>query len=126
MKSLSPVVWFEGMYLGPHQFQAQNRYFEDFIHFATSALWFENYGVLGCELSAEALENGQALLVHARGVFPDGLAFEMPGSDPVPAPYSLADHFPPTRNKATLFLALPPERTDGCNYALDGGATSDI
>jgi len=124
MKSLSPVVWSEGMYLGPHQFQAQSRYFDDSIHFATSALWFENYGVIGCELSAEALENGQALLVHARGVMPDGLAFEMPESDPAPAARDLAEIFPPTQNKATVFLAIPPERIDQCNYALEGAAVN--
>src|SRR4051794_35998425 len=36
MRSLSRVVWFEGMYLGPHHFQAQSRYFEDSTNFATS------------------------------------------------------------------------------------------
>jgi type VI secretion system protein ImpJ len=120
MKSLSPVVWFEGMHLGPHHFQAQNRYFEDSIHFASSALWFENYGIIGCELSSEALENGQALLIHARGVFPDGLVFEMPESDPAPEARDLLDAFPPTRSKVTLFLAVPPERADQCNFSLDG------
>ncbi len=125
MKSLSPVVWFEGMHLGPHQFQAQNRYFEDSIQFVTSALWFENYGVIGCELSAEALENGQALLVHARGVFPDGLPFEMPESDPTPAARDLAERFPPTRNKVTLSLAIPPERVDQRNYAIDGSSAAE-
>ncbi len=120
MKSLSPVVWFEGMHLGPHHFQAQNRYFEDSIHFASSALWFENYGVIGSELSSEALENGQALLIHARGVFPDGLVFEMPDSDAVPEARDLIDAFPPTRSKVTLFLGVPPERADQCNYSLDG------
>ena len=29
MKHLSRLVWSEGMYLGPHHFQAQSRYFED-------------------------------------------------------------------------------------------------
>jgi type VI secretion system protein ImpJ len=29
MKYLSRVVWPEDMYLGPHHFQAQSRYFED-------------------------------------------------------------------------------------------------
>ncbi len=119
MRSLSPVVWFEGMHLGPHQFQAQNRYFQDSIQFATSLLWFENYGLVGCELSAEALENGQAVLVHARGIFPDGLVFEMPDSDAVPPPRDIAEVFPPTRSKVTVYLAVPPERVDQRNYGLE-------
>src|SRR5438034_9480170 len=84
MKNLSRVVWSEGMYLGPHHFQAQSRYFEDSIQFATSALWFETYGLVGCELSAEGLRNGAVSVSHARGIFPDGLVFEMPESDPLP------------------------------------------
>jgi type VI secretion system protein ImpJ len=52
MKSLSRVVWSEGMYLGPHEFQAQARYFEDSIHFAASALWLECYGLTGCTLDS--------------------------------------------------------------------------
>src|ERR1039458_7459202 len=69
MKLLSRVVWSEGMYLGPHHFQAQSRYFEDSIQFAVSSLWFEAYGVAGCELNGEALRNGTVSLVHARGIF---------------------------------------------------------
>src|SRR5579859_4360769 len=84
MKYLSRVVWSEGMYLGPHHFQVQSRYFEDFIQFATSALWFESYGLIGSLLDPEALFNGTLSLIHARGVFPDGLAFHMPDPDPAP------------------------------------------
>ena len=39
------------MHLGPHHFQAQSRYFEDSIHFATSSLWFEPFGLVGLELN---------------------------------------------------------------------------
>ena len=84
MKYLSRVVWSEGMYLGPHHFQVQSRYFEDTIRFATSALWFEPWGLGGCSLDPEALRNGTISLLHARGMFPDGLAFHMPESDPAP------------------------------------------
>ena len=84
MKHLSRVVWSEGMYLGPHHFQAQSRYFEDSVLFATSALWFEPYGLAGCQLDPEALRNGTVSLVHARGIFPDGLLFHMPECDALP------------------------------------------
>ena len=78
MKLLSRVVWSEGMYLGPHHFQVQSRYFEDSIQFAVSSLWFAAYGVAGLELDAEALRNGTVSLIHARGIFADGLPFNMP------------------------------------------------
>ncbi|MEO7143827.1 MAG: type VI secretion system baseplate subunit TssK, partial [Bryobacteraceae bacterium] len=62
MKYLSRVVWSEGMYLGPQHFQLQNRYFEDTIRFAASALFFEPWGLIGCQLDADALVNGTVAL----------------------------------------------------------------
>jgi type VI secretion system protein ImpJ len=119
MKLLSRVVWSEGMYLGPHHFQVQSRYFEDSIQFATSSLWFAAYGLTGVQLDAEALHNGTVSLVHARGVFPDGLPFNMPESDPLPAPRAMADHFPPTSDALVVSLAIPPRKPNGLNCALE-------
>ncbi len=118
MKHLSKVVWQEGMYLGPHHFQAQTRYFEDVVHFGISSLWFESYGLVGYELDAEALLNGTVSLVHARGIFPDGLPFHMPESDPLPIPRNIADLFPPTRERLTVLLAVAPRKPEGSNCAL--------
>src|ERR1700692_3052527 len=84
MRFLSSVVWSEGMYLGPHHFQAQNRYFEDASHFVTQSLSYEAYGFTGFELNREALRNGTVGLVYARGLFPDGMPFEVPECDPLP------------------------------------------
>lgn len=95
MKFLSRVVWSEGMYLGPQHFQSQSRYFEDSIQFAISSLWCQPYGLLGCGLDEEALRNGTLAVVHARGVFPDGMPFLMPECDAVPPPRHVANLFPP-------------------------------
>lgn len=118
MKYLSRVVWSEGMYLGPQHFQLQNRYFEDTIRFATSALFYEPWGLIGCQLDAEALYNGTFNLIHARGIFPDGLPFHMPESDPLPEPRGVADAFPPNRDTLTVQLAIPPHKADGLNCVL--------
>ncbi len=118
MKHLSKVVWSEGMYLGPHHFQAQGRYFEDSVHFATSALWFEAYGLVGYELDAEALRNGTLSLVHARGIFPDGLPFHMPESDPLPLARNIADLFPPTQERLMVLLAVAPRKPEGLNCTM--------
>lgn len=126
MKVLSRVVWSEGMYLGPHHFQLQNRYFEDSIRFATSMLWYESWGVLACELDAQALRNGTVAVLHARGLFPDGLPFNMPESDPAPLARSIADEFPPDRDTCTVLLAVPQRRPNGVNCVPndDGAAPS--
>jgi type VI secretion system protein ImpJ len=107
------------MYLGPHHFQAQSRYFEDVIHFAAGSLWFSPFGFLGYELNREALRNGTLLLSHARGVFEDGLPFDMPASDPLPEPRAVDPVFPPTADALLAFLAVPLYKQLGGNCALD-------
>jgi len=120
MPQLSKLVWSEGMYLAPHHFQAQSRYFEDLVHFTTSALWFEPYGLVGYELDREAIRNGMVSLVHARGIFPDGLPFQMPESDPLPAARNVSDAFPPSAESLAVLLTLPPHRPSAPNCTNEG------
>src|SRR6185503_11229023 len=120
MKQLSRVVWNEGMHLAQHHFQAQSRYFEDAIQFAVSALFFEPYGFAGFELDAEALRNDRVSLVHARGIFPDGLPFDIPASDAQPAPLPIRELFSPTRESHLVLLTIPAYRMDRANFALNG------
>ena len=113
------------MYLGPHHFQAQSRYFEDAIHFAADSLWFSAFGLLGFELNREALRNGTLLLSHARGVFEDGLSFDMPASDPLPEPRPVDSLFPPTADALLAYLAVPQHNQLGGNCALDSKAATN-
>lgn len=122
MKNLSRVVWSEGMYLGPHHFQAQSRYFEDSIRFVTEALWDGTHGLTGCALDEEALTNGTVAIVHARGIMPDGTAFHMPESDPLPAPRDVSEVISPASNRLTVLLAMPWRKNNGVNCALTPGA----
>jgi type VI secretion system protein ImpJ len=103
------------MYLGTHHFQAQNRYFEESIHFATGALHAYAYGLISCEMDAESLRNGSVAVLHARGVFADGLVFQMPELDPLPAARAIGDHFSPTMDHCTVYLAVPRKRRDAAN-----------
>ena len=119
MSFLSRVVWSEGMYIGPHHFQAQSRYFEDSTQFVTASLRRDYYGFLGYEVDAEALRNGTLALVHARGIFPDGLLFKMPESDPLPPARPIADIFPSDRDKLTVYLSISPRKPSGINCSLN-------
>jgi type VI secretion system protein ImpJ len=126
MKLLSKIVWSEGMYLAPQHFQAQNRFFEDSLHFATSNLWNETYGFAACEVDADALQNGILALSHARGIFDDGLAFDMPECDPLPQPRSFGALFSPVADHLTLALAVPRWVPEGrnCDLELSGNGAS--
>ncbi len=119
MSFLSRVVWAEGMYIGPHHFQAQSRYFEDSAQFVATALHQDSYGFLGYEVDMEALRNGTLAIVHARGIFPDGLLFKMPEADPLPAPRFIADIFPADRDKLTVYLSIAARKANGMNYTLN-------
>jgi len=125
MKLLSKIVWSEGMYLAPHHFQAQNRFFEDSLHFATSNLWNETYGFAACDVDADALQNGILALSHARGIFQDGLAFDMPECDPLPQPRSFGPLFSPTADHLTLCLAVPRWIPEGKNCELETGSSGN-
>ena len=119
MKQLSKVVWYEGMYLGPHHFQVQTQSFEDLVHFSTSCLWFAPYGLASYKLEVDALKNGLVSLVHARGLFPDGLAFQMPDADPLPPILNINELFSSTRESMTVLLSVPARRPGGPNCSLD-------
>jgi len=107
MKLLSRVVWAEGMYLAPQHFQAQNRYFEEAVQFATASLWKDAYGLAACQLDADALRNGTVSLLNARGLFQDGLPFDIPECDPRPEPQNIAGDFLPATDSLTVGLGVP-------------------
>lgn len=120
MKFLSRVVWSEGMYLAPHHFQTQSRYFEDSIAFLAGSLWREPWGLLHIELDSKAIENGNVSVLHASGIFPDGVAFDMPTSDALPPARDLAPLFSASAAELLLFLAIPARKNDGYDATLAG------
>ncbi len=124
MKFLSRVVWSEGMYLGPHHFQTQSRYFEDSMAFLAASLWREPWGLLHVELDSKAIRNGTASLLHAAGIFPDGLPFEVPNSDPPPSIRNLLEVFPSTDAELPLYLTVPMRRDNGFDCDLSASANS--
>jgi type VI secretion system protein ImpJ len=119
MRSLTKPVWSEGMFLGPHVFQAQSRYFEDALNFVTTSLWRDAYGLVGLQLDLDALRNGTLALTHARGLFADGMAFDFPGSDAPPAPREFTGLFSPVADHLTMYLAVPASISDGQNTSAD-------
>ncbi|WP_213806540.1 type VI secretion system baseplate subunit TssK [Granulicella sp. dw_53] len=116
MKSLSKVVWSEGMYISPQHFQAQSRFYEDTIDFVTRSLWAEPWGLLHARLDGDALRNGRVVLLEASGIFEDGLAFESNGRTPVAPPRNADELLLPTEASILLHLAVPGIRASGQVY----------
>ena len=113
------ILWREGMHLAQHHFQSQSRYVEDCIATALSQSFFTPYGVAGCELDRDALRNGTAALVFARGLMPDGTPFQMPDGDPLPPPRDIRDAFSPATDSHKLLLTLPAYKPNSANLAAD-------
>jgi type VI secretion system protein ImpJ len=118
MKSLSRVVWSEGMYISPQHFQAQSRFYEDTIDFVTRGLWPEPWGLLHARFDEDALRNGRAVLLEASGVFEDGLAFESRGGAPVASPRSVEELFLSSDAAVLLYLAVPSISPSGQAYSM--------
>src|SRR5258707_59053 len=125
MRLLSSVVWSEGMYLAPHHFQAQNRYFENSLRTYAESLCFRPYGLAGYALEPEALRNGAVVLLHARGIMEDGLCFNAPDSDPLPAPLNIAEQFPASSDHVIIYLPIPARRNGAASPAVEF-STRDI
>jgi type VI secretion system protein ImpJ len=126
MTLLNKPVWSEGMYLGPHNFQAQSRYFEDSLNFVTRSLWRDAYGFSGLEFDGDALRNGTLTMISGRGIFEDGLAFDLPGSDAAPAPRAFGSLFSPVADHLTMHLAIAANLAEGRNTNLDNGASGAV
>ena len=126
MTQLSRVVWNEGMHLAQHHFQAQSRYFEDAIQFAIAGLFCAPYGLVGCAMDNEAVRNDTVSVIHARGIMPDGLPFDIPAGDVPPAPLNVRDLFSPTQQSHLVLLTIPAYRPDGSNFSSNGESNGQI
>ena len=110
------------MTLDPHHFQQWDRSHLAALNARVRAVTAFNDGLLRLEVNAERLANGEFVVERAKGVMPDGYAFDMPEADPAPPPRNVADYFPPTQESVDVHLALPAERQGGGNVLLQGGA----
>jgi len=123
MMQLSRLVWREGMYIGQHHFQLQQRYFEDSIRFAVEQLFFKPYGLISWTFDTETLRNGFVTLVRARGLLPDGTPFSFPDSEAAPAPLEVRKLFSPTEHTQLVLVAIPALRRDAANVGRAGNGS---
>jgi type VI secretion system protein ImpJ len=119
MRHMQPVVWTKGVLLSPQHLQAQDRYLEELLRFQLSTLTFSPWGFHRLTIDHEALAHGAVALSAATGIFPDGLLFDMPVADALPAPRVLEGCWDQDRTVLDVFLAVPEYREGGYNIAID-------
>jgi type VI secretion system protein ImpJ len=117
MRQTQRVVWAKGALLSPQQLQTQDRFVEDLIEFRLTTLLFQPFGFSQLRIDHEALAGGSLALTSAAGLFPDGLAFEMPESDPLPPPKPIEEHWPADTATLDVYLAIPEHRIGGHNVS---------
>ncbi len=119
MRQMQPILWTKGLMLTPQHLQTQDRFLEDVLEFRLSSHAFCPWGFRALEIDREALAQGAFAISAAEGVFPDGLLFSMPDSDPPPAPKPLDEYWGEDRESMQLHLALPERRLGGFNVSVD-------
>jgi len=117
MRRLEPVVWTKGTFLNPQHLQSQDRFLEETLQFDLQALEFRPWGFRHLRIDQAALAAGNLVIAEATGIFPDGLLFEIPESDPAPAAKPLADQFQADVETVDVYLAVPSYRDRGFNVA---------
>lgn len=120
MKRLQPVIWSKGTFLSPQHLQIQDRFIENTLQFRVEALNFRPWGFQRLQIDQEALAAGNFAISVASGILPDGLAFDIPASDPAPPAKPLAQHF---EGQASLdiYLAIPQYRDRSLNVSVTPG-----
>jgi type VI secretion system protein ImpJ len=124
MKRLQPVIWSKGTFLTPQHLQIQDRFIENSLQFQLDALAFRPWGFQRLHIDQEALASGDFAIASASGIFPDGLLFDIPESDPAPPPRNIADCFEVDSDTLDIYLAIPPFRDSGANVSI-GHANGD-
>ncbi|WP_369935084.1 type VI secretion system baseplate subunit TssK [Xanthomonas tesorieronis] len=97
------VVWSEGLFLRPQHLQQQERYLERYVELRAGGLHAHGWGFSELELETDLLAIGKLGIRRARGVFPDGTPFAMPGDDPLPPALDVE----PNWRDQTVYLTLP-------------------
>ena len=118
MRQMQPVLWTKGVLLTPQHLQTQDRFLEDLVQFQLSALTFCPWGFRVLEVDRDALAGGAVALAAATGIFPDGLLFEMPEADALPAPRPLDGCWEPDQETLDVYLAIPEYRPGGYNVSV--------
>src|SRR5438477_164714 len=118
MKQLQPVIWTKGTFLTPQHLQAQDRFIEDTLHLRLQALKFCPWGFSELSIKHDKLAKGDIVVSRAKGIFSDGLLFDVPAADSAPASKALAEYFERGVTNLDVYLAIPDYRPRGINVSM--------
>jgi type VI secretion system protein ImpJ len=120
MSAFHRVIWSQGMFLQPHHFQQEARFFEHLVDARLRAAQPHAWGFGELVLDEAQLALGRLTLARASGVMPDGTPFSMPDADALPAPLAV----PADVQSEVIYLAAPLARV-GVTEVDFGDGTGD-
>ena len=97
------VIWSEGMFLRPQDFQQHDRYIESLVYGHSSGVQAYHWGISKLKVDMRLLAMGQFALAECSGVFQDGVPFDLPQSDALPRPIDI----PEEMQNCIVYLSLP-------------------
>jgi type VI secretion system protein ImpJ len=118
MNQLQPVIWTKGTVLAPQHLQTQDRFIESSLRVRVQSLLSNPWGFLKLKINQEAMAAGEFALAEASGIFPDGLLFDFPGSEPAPPSIPLGGAFGADQDILEVYLAIPNYRQAGLNVSM--------
>ena len=114
MSWYSKVAWKEGLFLQPHHLQQADRYFEHQLQARTRAITPYPWGLSELRFNRDLAQQAQIGLLSAAGIFPDGSAFDAPGSVPLPIPVQVPEE---EAQGLSIWLTLPEVSVNGQDVA---------
>jgi type VI secretion system protein ImpJ len=111
------ILWSEGMFLTPHNFQQWDRFQQYALQFRMRSLAPFGWGLTELEINGEGLANGIFSVIQCSGVFPGGTIFSVTDTHgPVPSRV-LRNALNPAAQLVDVYMALPlslvPPVSDG-------------
>jgi type VI secretion system protein ImpJ len=107
---LQRVLWTEGLFLTPHHLQQVDRYHEYRQNTGIASIQPLCYGLREIQIDEGGLAEGNFALHKCKGAMPEGLLFDIPTNDEIPAARDVAAVFETGREKLSVYLAVPIAR----------------
>lgn len=85
------VIWSEGLFLRPHHFQQQERFFESLVEARLNPLHAFAYGFKKLSVDQPLLLQGKLALASAEGMLADGTPFSLPSDAAQLAPLDVGE-----------------------------------
>jgi type VI secretion system protein ImpJ len=118
MRNLQPVIWMKGTFLSPQHLQTQDRFLEGSMRFQLDQLNYRAWGFSQFSFDPEQLSQGNFVLTTGRGLFPDGLPFDIPTPDGPPPAKPLKEAFDDDQTELDIYLCIPEQRHQGLNVTV--------